>query len=115
MTPTLIALETQDFVAASRLLRLWVAEPLQASTDALSRALDGCAAMAGSDPGELAWAASYDCAARTALNAAADAINAVNKLATMFAKPPSPLSAATAPCASPTTPARSAGSPPIRM
>jgi hypothetical protein len=86
MSAALIALETQDFVAASRLLRLWVGEPLEASTDSLSRALEGCAAMAGSDPGGTAWAASYDPAARTALNAAGDAINAVDKLAAMFAQ-----------------------------
>jgi hypothetical protein len=84
MSPALIALETQDFTAASRMLRLWVAEPLVASTNALSGALESSGAMAGSDPGGLAWASSYDHAAATALQAAADAINGVDKLAAMF-------------------------------
>ena len=86
MTASRVVLETEDFAAAARLLHLWVADPLRSSVTALSNALAGCGAMAGSDPGGLAWAAAYDGAAVSALNAAADAVNAVDKLATMFAQ-----------------------------
>jgi hypothetical protein len=86
VSPALLALETQDLAASSRVLRHWVAAPLEASATRLAKALEGCAAMAGSDPGGVAWAASYDRAARTALSATADAINAVDKLAAMFAQ-----------------------------
>jgi hypothetical protein len=86
VTASRVVLETEDFVAAARLLHLWVADPLRTSVTTLSNALAGCGAMAGSDPGGLAWAAAYDGAAVSALNAAADAVNAVDKLAAMFAQ-----------------------------
>ena len=86
MTAGLVVLETQDFGSAARRLRRWVAEPIEWRTTALSRVLDGCAGMAGSDPGGVAWAASYDDAATRALQATADAAVAVDKLAAMFAQ-----------------------------
>jgi hypothetical protein len=86
MSPALIALETQDFAAASRLLRLWVAEPLEQSTNRVFSTLAGCTAMAGDDPGGLTWAHSYDRAAAAAMAAAQDVVKGVNKLAAMFAQ-----------------------------
>ncbi len=86
MTASLIELETLDLVAASRLLRLWVAEPVELETRALWSTLEDCAGMAGSDPGGSAWARSYDQAAAAAVNAAAEAINGVDVLAGMFAQ-----------------------------
>lgn len=86
MTTALIVLETRDLVAASRLLRLWAAAPLETSTDALSRTLEGCGGMAGDDPGGVAWATAYDGAAVPALSATADAVNGVDRLAGMFAQ-----------------------------
>ncbi|HZC69444.1 MAG TPA: colicin D domain-containing protein [Jatrophihabitans sp.] len=80
-----IELETEDFSIAAQLLERLGADPLELSVTSLSRTLDGCSAMAGSDPGALAWAGAYDPAARSALYAAQDAINAVHKLAGMFA------------------------------
>jgi hypothetical protein len=82
----LIALETQDFVAASRMLRLWVAAPLQAATSTLLNALADKGGMAGSDQGGLAWATTYDRAAQAAVAASVDAVNSVDKLAAMFAQ-----------------------------
>jgi hypothetical protein len=86
MTVPLIEVETLDFVAASRMLRLWVAEPLELAVRGLWGTLDGCAGMAGRDPGGGAWAASYDRAAAVALSATADAINGVDQLSSMFAQ-----------------------------
>ncbi len=86
MTSTLVVLETQDLAAAARMLRLWVAEPVEARITALSRELDGCAGMAGSDPGGVAWSDSYDRAATVALQAGADLAGAVDRLALMFAQ-----------------------------
>ena len=53
---------------------------------ALSAALDGSGAMAGSDHGGQAWAASYDRAARAALQAGQDVGNGCYRLAAMFAQ-----------------------------
>jgi hypothetical protein len=86
VSAALVVLETQDLAAASRMLRLWVAEPVESRLTALSRELDGCAGMAGSDPGGVAWAASYDRAATVALQAGADLAGAVDRLAQMFAQ-----------------------------
>lgn len=86
MTAGLVVLETQDFGAVARRLRMWVASPIETRTTALSRMLEGCAGMAGSDPGGMTWAASYDRAASRALQAAADAAVAVDNLAAMFAQ-----------------------------
>jgi hypothetical protein len=86
VSPSLIALETQDFVAASRMLRLWVAAPLQAATSTLLNALADKGGMAGSDQGGLAWATTYDRAAQAAVAASVDAVNSVDKLAAMFAQ-----------------------------
>jgi len=86
MSAPLIELETQDFTAASRMLRLWVAGPVGRSTNRLFNTLEGCAAMAGSDPGGSAWAQSYDRAALAAMTAAQDVVNGVDKLAAMFAQ-----------------------------
>jgi hypothetical protein len=86
VSPALIALETQDIAAASRMLGLWVADPLELSTNALFTTLGGCAAMAGTDPAGTAWAESYDRAAAAGLTAAQDVVQAVNKLAAMFAQ-----------------------------
>ena len=86
MSTSLLVLETQDLTAASRMLRLWVAAPIESRVTALSRELAGCAGMAGSDAGGVAWAASYDHAATVALQAAADLADAVDRLAQMFAQ-----------------------------
>jgi hypothetical protein len=86
VTAGLVVVETQDFASAARRLRRWVAEPIEWRTTALSRALEGCAGMAGSDSGGMAWAASYDRAAGRAVQAAADAAIALDNLATMFAQ-----------------------------
>jgi Colicin D len=86
VTAPVIELETEDLVAAARRLRLWVAEPLEHATTALAGALGGCGAMAGSDPGGLAWAAAYDHAAAPSLAAAQDVVNAVDRLAARLAQ-----------------------------
>jgi hypothetical protein len=86
MTSALLVLETQDFVAAARMLRLWVSEPLEAAVSSLSRVLDGCAGMAGGDVGGCAWAGAYDPAATAAVEAAASALQALDQLTAMFAQ-----------------------------
>ena len=86
MSGAVIELETEDFSLAAQLLERLGAEPLEFEVTRLSLTLDGCAAMAGSDPGGAAWASAYDPAARAALYAAQDAINAVHKLAAMLAQ-----------------------------
>jgi hypothetical protein len=86
VSTALVVLETQDLAAAARTLRLWVGEPVESRVIALSRELEECAGMAGSDPGGTAWAASYDRAATVALQAAADSADAVDRLAQMFAQ-----------------------------
>ncbi|HKC27901.1 MAG TPA: hypothetical protein VKB75_07795, partial [Jatrophihabitans sp.] len=83
---SLIVLETQDFVAAARMLRLWVAGPLEAATSNLLNGLAATAGMAGCDEGGLAWATTYDRAAQAAVAASVDAVNSVDKLAAMFAQ-----------------------------
>jgi hypothetical protein len=85
MGTALIELETQDLVAAARRLELWAADPLSLALNRLGTTLVDCAAMAGDDPGGSAWAQAYDPARATALTAAETAVNAVHKLAAMFA------------------------------
>lgn len=84
MTAVPIVVETQDLVVAARMLRLWSVDPLCAATNALSATLGDCGAMAGSDPGGLAWAESYDRAAAAALQTTADVINGVDSLAALL-------------------------------
>ena len=83
MTVPLIEVETLDLVEAARMLRLWAAEPMEAAVQSLWGALDGCAGMAGTDPGGGSWGLSYDQAATVAVNAAADAVNGVDRLAAL--------------------------------
>jgi hypothetical protein len=84
MTALPITVETQDLVVAARMLRLWSVDPLERSTNSLTAALADTGAMAGSDVGGLAWAASYDRSAAAVLNATASAINGLDAVAAMF-------------------------------
>jgi hypothetical protein len=86
VSSALLVLETQDFAAACRRLELWVAEPAAAAVTSLARVLDGCAGMAGGDPGGRDWAREYDAGAAAAMTATAAALQAVDQLALMFAQ-----------------------------
>lgn len=83
---TAVLVETEDLVFAARTLRSGVVGPLGIEGSRLFRTLDGCAAMAGSDPGGTAWAAAYDAAAAVAVQATQDAVNAADGLAALFAQ-----------------------------
>ncbi len=81
-----LELETADLVGAARTMCRQVAEPVDRAVGGLSAALDGLGAMAGGDPAARQWAASYDRAAHTALQAGVDVTNACYRLATMFGR-----------------------------
>lgn len=84
MTAALIAVETEDFVAAARTLETDLADPLIRALNRLTNTLDASAAMAGDDAGGQEWAHSYDRAAAGTLNAGQAVANAVTRLAMMF-------------------------------
>src|SRR4051812_7067242 len=84
MSAALIDLETEDFAVAARELVASAIDPIGISSRRTWDVLSGCGGMAGSDAGGVAWAASYDRAAATAMNAAIDAGAAVGQLARLF-------------------------------
>jgi hypothetical protein len=80
-----IEVETDDVVTISRLLEI-ATDPVAAAATRLANELARCGGMAGGDPAGRDWAAAYDRAAAAAFRASGDAINAVHKLAAMFAQ-----------------------------
>jgi hypothetical protein len=82
----LIEVETADFARVARSVYTDVGDPLTTAVVRTITNLQGCGAMAGSDPAGRDWAACYDRAAASALRASQDAINACYKLSAMFAQ-----------------------------
>jgi hypothetical protein len=81
-----LLVETEDLVSASAAIERRVIEPLADSLGWLWARLYECGAMAGNDPGGLAWAAEYDRGARAAHAGMIDVLKGCSSLAAMFAQ-----------------------------
>ncbi|HEX5495989.1 MAG TPA: hypothetical protein VFX70_15580 [Mycobacteriales bacterium] len=79
-----IDVEPEQYSAASAVFGQDMAGGLSRAWSALTGGLQGCAAMAGSDPGGTAWAAQYDPAAAATVGMITDLANACTQIAALL-------------------------------
>lgn len=80
----LLRVEPVEFVAASRVIGETVADRVLTALWQLVDELDATAAMAGSDPGGVAWGKAYDDTARVLISATTDTASACFRLAALL-------------------------------
>ncbi|SHH34537.1 hypothetical protein SAMN05443575_3762 [Jatrophihabitans endophyticus] len=83
---TRLHVEIEDFTDAALVMRTRIADPARIALGSVGTALDHCGAMAGDDEGGRAWAAAYDPAADSVLQATAQLIVAADRTADMFSR-----------------------------